>query len=101
MSKPVVVTIPHQLGRAEARRRIEEGFGRLTGQIGPGIGDFNKSWEGDRMTFALSAMGQAISGVLDVQEQDVRLEVLLPGLLGIIANKIKGKLQTEGQLLLK
>ncbi|WP_293474182.1 hypothetical protein [Phenylobacterium sp.] len=27
MSKPVVVSIPHELGRVEARRRIEEGVG--------------------------------------------------------------------------
>ena len=43
MSKPVVVSIPHELGRAEARRRIEEGVGRLTSQIGA-VGDLKQHW---------------------------------------------------------
>ncbi len=28
MAKPLVVVIPHQLGRAEARRRLENGIGQ-------------------------------------------------------------------------
>ncbi len=35
MSKPIHITIPHQLGRDEARRRIAEGFERIGGQFGP------------------------------------------------------------------
>lgn len=33
MTKPVTVTIPHELGRAEARKRIEDGIGRLGHQF--------------------------------------------------------------------
>ena len=46
MSKPVVVTIPHELGRAEARRRIDEGAGNLTSQIGA-VGELKRDWQGD------------------------------------------------------
>jgi len=99
MSKPVVVTIPHELGRAEARRRIEEGVGRLTSQIGA-VGDVKQTWTGDTLAFSLQAIGQTVTGTIGVGEREVRLEVQLPGIFGMIASKVKGRLRNEGQLLL-
>ena len=34
MSQPVTVTIPHQLGAAEARRRIDNGFADFARHMG-------------------------------------------------------------------
>lgn len=100
MSKAVTVSIPHQLGRAEARRRVDEGFGDFSRHLGGAAGALTKSWTGDRLNFSLQAMGQGISGFLDVADDAVRVEVLLPGFLAMIAGKVKGTLQKEGQLLL-
>jgi putative polyhydroxyalkanoate system protein len=100
MSKPVTVTIPHELGRAEARRRIEAGFDDLSRHLG-GMGGVSKAWDGDRLNFAFAAMGQAISGTAEVADQAVRLEVLLPNLLAMMAGKLTGRLRKEGQLLLE
>lgn len=100
MSKPVVVTIPHELGRAEARRRIDEGVGRLTQQFGA-IGEVRQAWEGDTLRFSVQAVGQTISGLIEIAERQVRLEVVLPGFLAMIANKVRGRLQQEGQVLLE
>ena len=98
MNKAITVSIPHQLGRAEARRRIEDGFGDFSRHLGGG--GLTKNWTGDRLDFSLQAMGQAITGFLDVADDVVRVEVLLPGFLAMIAGKVKGTLQKEGQLLL-
>jgi putative polyhydroxyalkanoate system protein len=100
MSKPVVVSIPHQLGRAEARRRIDEGLGRLTQQFAQ-MGQVKSAWEGDILRFTVETLGQAVSGLIEIEDQAVRLEVVLPGFLAMIANKVKGRLQTEGQILLE
>ena len=100
MSKPVVVNIPHELGRAEARRRIDEGVGRITQQFAQ-MGDVKSTWEGDTLRFALTSMGQEVTGRIDVADQDVRLEVVLPGFLAMIAYKVKGQLQKQGQVLLE
>jgi putative polyhydroxyalkanoate system protein len=100
MSKAITVSIPHELGRAEARRRIEEGFGNFSKHMGGGAGLLSKTWDGDRLSFSLAAMGQAISGYVDVGDTVVKLELLLPNLLAMIAGKVKGRLQKEGQLLL-
>ena len=100
MSKPVTVTIPHQLGAAEARRRIDAGFADLSRHLGGAAGALEKVWDGDRLSFRLQSMGQAISGYVAVSETAVAIEVLLPGFLAMIASKVKGTLQKEGQLLL-
>ena len=36
MGRPISISLPHDLGVTEARRRIDEGFGRLTAQLGGG-----------------------------------------------------------------
>jgi len=99
MSKPVVVSIPHELGQAEARRRIDEGVIQLTSQIGA-VGEVQRAWRGDVLHFSLQAIGQTVSGTIAVEPRDVRLEVNLPGIFAMIANKVKGRLRTEGHLLL-
>jgi putative polyhydroxyalkanoate system protein len=99
MGKPIVVNIPHELGRAEARRRIDEGIGRLTSQLGA-VGEIKRTWTGDTLAFSLQAIGQAVTGTIDVQDHEVRLEIELPGIFAMVANKLKGRLRTEGQILL-
>lgn len=100
MAQPISVTIPHQLGRAEARKRIDEGFGDLSRHLGGSAGALEKNWEGDRMGFSLTSFGQSITGYVAVADTAVTVEVLLPGFLAMIAGKVKGTLQKEGQLLL-
>lgn len=101
MSKPLTVTIPHNLGAAEARKRIETGFADLTAKLPGGAAKVDQSWEGDRLTFAALVAGQDIRGTLDVLADSIRMDVVLPGLLGMLAGKIGGKLKQEGQLLLE
>ncbi len=102
MTTPITVNIPHQLGRAEARKRLEEGFVRLEQQIAGGhVAQIQKTWTEDRLNFSAKVMGQGLSGRMDVLDDAIRLEVDLPGFLGMLAGKIKGRLQKEGQLLLE
>ena len=100
MSKPITVSIPHELGAVEARKRIDEGFARLMSQVGQGMAKIEKTWVGDRMAFTVQAIGQTVTGHLDVKPHVIDLEIHLPAILAAIANKIKGRLQKEGQLLL-
>jgi Putative polyhydroxyalkanoic acid system protein (PHA_gran_rgn) len=99
MGQPLTVNIPHQLGRTEARRRIEAGFANISRQL-PGAGSCRQQWDGDRLTFSLVTLGQPISGVLDVFDAVVTMEIELPGVLGLIANGIQRRLQNAAQLLL-
>lgn len=101
MSKAITLTIPHELGRAEARRRIDDGFASFSQHMGAVAGALSKTWSGDRLNFRFAAIGQEISGTVDVEDAAIKLEVLLPGMLGMLANKVKGRLRKEGQLMLE
>jgi len=100
MASPITVTIPHQLGRAEAHRRIETGFAKLVNLLPGKSGASSERWDGDQLTFSAAALGQAIGGVITVLDTVVTMEIELPGVLGMIANGIKDRLQKAGQLLL-
>ena len=100
MSAPLTVTLPHQLGRAEARRRIEGGFAKIIHALPGSAGDFSERWDGDRLVFSAAAMGQTVAGVIDVGDAAVTMEIQLSGVLGLLASGLKGRLQKAGQLLL-
>lgn len=101
MSKAVTLTLPHELGRAEARRRIDEGFDSFARRMGGAAGAFERAWSGDRLRFVFQALGQRISGTIDVEDAAIRLEVLLPNLLALAAEAVKARLRREGRQLLE
>jgi hypothetical protein len=100
MAKPVVMTISHELGRDVAIERIRSGFDRIGGTLGIAV-TFNQRWEGDTLHFDAKAMGQSISGKLDVRATDVVIELLLPALLAGFATKIGARIRNESTLLLE
>jgi putative polyhydroxyalkanoic acid system protein len=100
MTTPLTVTIPHQLGRAEARRRIETGFANMLHGLPGGSGQCSQRWEGDRLVFSVAALAQTVTGFVDVGDAAVTMEIQLPGVLGLIASGFRSRLQKAGQLLL-
>lgn len=56
--------------------------------------------KGDRLHFEGGALGQRISGRLDVLADSVQIQVDLPELLAAIADRIVGKLKQGTQKLL-
>lgn len=100
MSRPLVVTVPHNLGKEEARRRLQGGVGQLHAQFGDKIGRIEDSWTGDRMDFGIVALGQRVEGHLEVAEDSVRVEVKLPWLLSLVAEKAKALIEKQGRLML-
>jgi hypothetical protein len=57
-------------------------------------------WEDARMFFRVRALGQAASGHIDVAEDHVRLEVMLPWLLQKFAEVAQAAIRDRGRLLL-
>ena len=101
MSKPLIVSIPHSLGKAEALRRIKSGLGTVRTNYGQVLHIEEETWSGDRLAFRVSALGQHASGNIDVRESDVQLEVTLPWLLHKIAERITPTIRKEGVLMLE
>jgi hypothetical protein len=101
MTAPLVVSIPHRLGRQEAVRRLKNGLGRARTDFGHLMSIEEETWTGDRVAFRLRALGQAASGVIDVEEDHLRLEVSLPWLLAKLSEKLIPTIRKEGTLLLE
>ena len=99
MSAPLVVSIPHKLGREEATRRLKGGLTRAAASV-PVLQVDEEHWEGDRMLFRVRALGQLASGQVDVGDDQVRVEVVLPWLLQRFATAAQAAIRSRGQLLL-
>lgn len=104
MARPVIVNVPHDLGKDEARRRIAAGFGRLREQITGGAAGFlaiEERWEGDRLYLTGGGLGQKLSGRIDVLDDSVQIQVDLPGMLAGLADAIANRLRIQGTKLLR
>lgn len=101
MSQPLVVTIPHRLGKQEAARRLRGGLDVARSRYSHLLQVQEETWAGDSLTLRVSALGQSANGVIDVAEDHLRLEVQLPWLLARLGETIKGVVRREGTLLLE
>ncbi len=100
MTAPIEVDLPHKLGRAGARTRIDGGFGRLASFI-PGGSVTEKRWDGDTLHFTVEAMGQRVGAQLTVFDAHVHAAFDLPPFLALFADKIRAKLAKDGPKLLE
>ena len=85
---------------AAALRRLQVSF-RDAQSRGAGLLMFKNRWSGDHMDFRASLLGQSTTGTVDVADEHVRLEVQLPWLLSLLANKSKALVEKQGKLLLE
>lgn len=99
MAAPLVVSIPHSLGREEALQRLKSGLAGLP-QAGL-LTIEQQTWVGNRMAFTVRALGQGVPGSLEVHDDAVRLEVVLPGLLLKLWEPLKTVLLGRAKVLLE
>jgi hypothetical protein len=81
MSEPLVVSIPHRLGKEEALRRLKTGLAEVGTRFGHLFSVREKIWTGDHLRFQVSALGQSASGSIDVA-----VIILLPAALRLIVD---------------
>ncbi|MGC1358998.1 MAG: polyhydroxyalkanoic acid system family protein [Xanthobacteraceae bacterium] len=101
MSKPLVVSIPHRLGKDEAIRRLKTGLAEIRTKYSQLFSVSEETWDQARLQFRISALGQAVSGTIDVAEDSVRLEIFMPWLLAKLAETLQPLIRREGTLMLE
>ena len=101
MTTPIQVDLPHNLGAAEAKRRIEGGTDRLKDFIPGGSAEVRSAWTGDRLGLQVTAMGQEVNAQIDVRETFVRVELLLPPGLEFFTKPIEAALRRKGSDMLE
>ena len=97
MSRSITMSFPHELGVAEAKRRIGERFELLKREYVDKVGRADIAWAGDTANLRVSALGQNATAEIEVKPAEIRVEVHLPWLLAAMANKVEGLLQKNAK----
>jgi len=99
MTTPLIISLPHALGKEEAMRRIKPAL-TTAAQRFPVLKVEHEVWSQDRLDFRVRALGQAASGTVEVGEDRVRLEVTLPWLLHKFAEVVQKTITGSARVLL-
>lgn len=102
MAKPVSITVSHELGREAALARLRNGVDMIRDRLGlVKMQLVEEDWQGDTLQFGVAALGYTVRGRLEVEETLVRVEMMLPWMLAVFAEKLKLGVQKQGQILLE
>jgi hypothetical protein len=97
----LTVLIPHHLGQDEAVRRIKGGLDHVEQQFRSVFQVQEQTWTGSTLQFKVRAIGQSISGTIDVQDRQVKLDIVLPWIIARLAAAIRRVAQSQGTKLLE
>jgi putative polyhydroxyalkanoate system protein len=100
MPKPITINLPHKLTQAEARNRIESALAEARRHYPAYAGTLRETWTGNRMEFTLSAMGQTVTGRIDLLPDSVQVQIDLPVFLAMVADALRSRIEREGKKLL-
>lgn len=93
--------VSHGLGKAEARRRIENGLPALERHI-PGGGAVTSSWVADdKLAMSISAMGQAVGVEIEVFDDVVRGDIDVPLMLSMMSGAIRDFVEKSSRIMLE
>ena len=94
------IALPHSLGKEEARRRVRERSGEIANFV-PGFASVNTAWASeDLMNLTVGAMGQEMTGAIEVGESEVAFTVELPAALSFVEPMIRSQIEAKGRKLL-
>lgn len=99
------IVIPHTLGKAEVRRRIDAKIGAAGDKASEMLGamaSVNMEWaDADHLRMDVSAMGFDVPCTLEVADSELVLEVQVPAGLGFARGMIENVIREKGEKLLR
>ncbi len=97
MENAIVITVPHRLGAAEAKRRIAERMEILRRDFLAKFAQTEAHWNGDTADVRVVAFGQTVTGTICVMSDSLRIEVQLPWFLAALTGRIQGVLKNNAE----
>jgi hypothetical protein len=97
---PIVVDIPHRHGKAEAARRIKAGLDAARTRYAAKLKVAEETWDGDRLTFRAAALGQPVTGTIEIGDDNVRAEIKLSWFWGHMVKPAEALIRGEGTRML-
>ena len=101
MSEPLVVTIPHRLGKDEAARRIRDGVARAKSEFATCCASTTTPGRATATAFRPPRSASTRRGRSRSMRARVRLTVTLPWLLARFARAVQRVVGQRGQLMLE
>jgi hypothetical protein len=101
MSQPLIVSIPHRLGREEAKRRLDSGISRIRPELAALMSALDWSWDRDRLNFRAVAAWQTITGAIEVLDDLVRISIDLPWMMRLLGETIMKQVRGRGIAMLE
>lgn len=96
------VALPHNLGREEVRRRLSSRSHEIGDMIPGGLAQVSSQWPSeDQMLLTVDAMGQKITGDIEIYEAQVVIEFDLPPALSFFRPMIEGAVRSNATRLLE
>jgi hypothetical protein len=95
------VAIPHQLEKETVRQRLKARSHTIADGIPGGMAQVTTSWPSeDRMAMNVTAMGQVLTGHVDIEEGQVVFVLQLPPALAFVEPLVAGAIRQQGQKML-
>ena len=94
------MSVPHNLGREEAKNRIASLIADSRGRFADRVNNVAESWNGYLDAFSFDARGFSVSGKLEVQPAQVLIELNLPWAAYPLKRHIENEILTHARQLL-
>ena len=91
----MVMTVRHQLSQDEALRRIQSVIAHTKAQYSDKLTDLSDIWNGYIGTFQISVQNQQVSGTVNINPSDVRIQAALPFVTWFFKSEIESRLREE------
>lgn len=91
----LTIEIPHDLGKEEATRRLQERFHNIKQDFGEQIRDLEEQWNGHSLQFGFRTFGLKISGLVESQPAEVRVSADLPMAAMMFRGAIERQIRDE------
>ncbi len=101
MAREVKLSIPHELGAEEAKRRIHDGLEALRAEYGTHFSTADIVWSDTNADVKIAAFGQSLTTAIDVADRRVDVTLLLPVLLAGFAERARNFLEAKGSDMLR
>lgn len=97
MDPIITLTLPHAHGKKEATRRIKAAIVDACARYPAHLKVAEEEWTGEHLRFRVAALGQPITGTIDIDDDQVRAEVKLTWLMGHQVQQAEKLLRDEGE----
>ncbi len=97
MPNAIVITVPHRLGAAEAKKRVAERMEILRRDYIDKFAHTDAVWNGDTADVRVVALGQTVTGKITVMSEALQIEVNLPWFFAALTGPIQRVLKKNAE----